>query len=763
MTKPCLRPRHAKTACTAAARRFASCAVAAACGCAALPLHAQDAAAELPSVIAQATAPAASAPTGSQPAGARTLDTVFVTGTRRREPVREVPLTVNTVSEDALRRDGAEKLTDYIETLPGVSTINGGGRGRQSVVIRGITLGTDINPPTSTYFDDVPVGASTQFGTNLSLDLGLLDLNHIEIYRGPQGTLYGANALGGVVKYVFNEADSREFNGKVDLGLSSTSHGGLNTSAAALLNIPLKESVAGLRIAALRQHDAGHIDAVGPLPREGVDSSDNSGFRVSALIEPGSKLLIRLSTTAQELKRDGSTFVDANPDGSPISGEFERRRFVAEPYRQRVVVSSADVEYALAGARFNSVTSYQTNRNEFTADSSNLVPAFGPLIAALTGLTLDTLAIGSDQKTTKITQEFRLTSDKNRFVEWLAGVFWTRESSNIEQQIDTTVNGGATGPVLQAVSAPTTFREAAFFGDVTYYLLPALALTAGVRISRNRQTIEQIAPVALLTPAALAASTNSSDNSDTYLLSAGYDLTPTSNVYLRVATGYNPGGANISLTPVANPAYEPNTLTSSEVGYKADLLDKRLSVEAAVYHLDWRKIQLAQITPTGSLVVNGGKARVNGLELTATARPSAQWTLSGSVSNIDGKLAEDVVGLGAVAGDRLPYTAQTSAALRAAYSFELVGRPAFAGLTARYVGKRNSSFPGNLGNPNYVLPAYSVFGLQAGVELERASLRFFVRNLADRRGQMAAQTTSAPLLLALEDPRTVGISATVPF
>ena len=162
---------------------------------------------------------------------------------------------VGVLSPDSLSRSGAKSLKDYLSREPGVDLNSWGGAGIGSISIRGITTGNDTSATVGVYVDDVAMGSSVPFlnGAFHALDLGLLDLRQIELLRGPQGTLYGASAMGGVLKYVTSDPDTYEFSGKVQLGASSTSHGGAGSTVAGVVNVPLSQDVAGLRVGQPRQ------------------------------------------------------------------------------------------------------------------------------------------------------------------------------------------------------------------------------------------------------------------------------------------------------------------------------------------------------------------------------------------------------------------------------------------------------------------------------------------------------------------------------
>ena len=162
--------------------------------------------------MAQAAAPAAAASAASAPAASDASQVVYVTASRRREPAREVPMQVDRLSTVDLEQSGAKTLIDYLGAQPGVDVSTNGGPGMGTVSIRGVTTGDLTIATVGTYIDDVAYGSSSAFaaGSATALDMALLVLDPIEILRGPQGTLYGAGAMGGVIKYVTTEPDTSE-------------------------------------------------------------------------------------------------------------------------------------------------------------------------------------------------------------------------------------------------------------------------------------------------------------------------------------------------------------------------------------------------------------------------------------------------------------------------------------------------------------------------------------------------------------------------
>jgi outer membrane receptor protein involved in Fe transport len=598
--------------------------------------------------------------------------------------------------------------------------------------------------------------------------MALLDLNHIELLRGPQGTLYGASAMGGLLKYVTNEPDTTEFSGKAMVSASTTRRGGTGHTLSAVVNAPLKEDVAGLRVSAFTDHAGGSVDSVGGRTGQDIDGGRTSGGRMSLLLMPADRLRVRLTGTTQRIARGGTDFVDYDAaSGRPVGGVPTRRLFGAEPYGVKTDVLAAEIEYDFGWARLNSITSRQRVRSSAATDFSL---AYVPLLRDA-GIDVDSTVAVVDVSLDKTTQELRLTSKSAKQLEWLAGVYLNRENSNNRQRIDTT-SRGLPGASPLTVAIPAEYREAALYGDVTWKFARQLAVTAGLRAARNRQHYVQQSD-GLLAGGPQALEARSSDSTRTWLLTARYNLTPGSSIYARAASGYRPGGPNAVLrdpstgAPTGPTSFQPDTLTSYEFGYKADLLDKRLHVETAVFDLEWKNLQ--QYRPVNGIatIVNAGAARVRGAELTAGYRPDDRWTLAGNAAWIDAVLTKDAPGLDAAAGARLPSSARFSASLSADCTFEVAGFAAYAGATQRYVGARNAGFPGSTALPFYRLPSYALTDLQAGVDFTRVSVSLFVRNVFDRRAQLAADSTvqafGGPAWVSLAQARTIGATLTVPF
>jgi iron complex outermembrane receptor protein len=724
-------------------------------------------------VVAQVAPPAPAATTGAaegQPlegtkAVPAQLGVITVTATRRREPLREIPQQVDVIRVEELQNAGAKTLSDYLANDPGVNVKTQGGAGTDSVTIRGVSAGDEIAPLVGIYVDDVGIGSSSAWGvgSRTGFDMGLLDLHHIEVLKGPQGTLYGASSMGGLLKYVTNMPDTSEFSGKVTFGAGKVSGGGSGNTFSGVVNIPLSQDVAAVRLSGFRDQAPGYVDQTGLAPLREANRGVSTGFRLSALIEPTSRFHARLTAMTEDIRRDGQDWVAYGANGKPLEGDFVGHQSVQQPYRLKTSLATADLEYDLGWARLNSISSAQRRQYASVQDLSAYA-------VFLPGSGITTVAAQANYPLTRNTQELRLTSSSSRTFEWIAGLYYNHESVGYTQNTPAFFAGGSPGPEMAAISLPTMFKETAIYGDVTWKPLLGLSLTSGVRIARNSQDFESTSTGLLVGPAGNHVVNSSSETAKTYLATVSYALTSTSNVYARAASGYRPGGPN---TPIFGPGgtslvpltFDHDSLWSYEAGYKADLLDKKLAFSASVFDIRWKNIQQIAFVQALNYIANAGAAEIRGAEFATTYTPSADWRLYANMALTDAKITKDSTI--SVAGNALPNSPKFTASVGAQYKFSAFGHQSYVGISERYVGARHAGFVGSAVAPDYRLPSYAITDIQAGVAFDKAQLAFFVRNALNKRAQLGASSSQfglgGPWLVQVQQPRTVGANLTVVF
>jgi iron complex outermembrane receptor protein len=693
------------------------------------------------------------------------LEEIIVTAQKVEERLRDIPMSITAITGRDLQALGATQFVDFANTVPSLN-FTSSGVGQTQVNLRGITSGYNVSPTVGIYVDDVPYGSSTAFvaSAQLALDVGLFDMSRVEILRGPQGTLYGASTMGGLVKYVTNVPDPTAYSGTVRANVSSTEDGGVGYDASSAVNIPLAGDKAALRASGFYTHNGGYVDNL-TLNDKDVDAADMYGGRVDFLFAPTDRLSVRLTAFAQDIDRDGSIAADFNrTTGSAIDGELVQRRALVETFEQSFRLASATVKYSFDFATLTSISSYQTVGSDAITDFSALyVPAFGGPSA------FSAIGLARNADTDKFTQELRLSAT-GPVVDWLIGGFYTKENSDQFQQLLPFDPTGAPSPVnFLTVAIPSNYEEYAAFGNVTFHLTDKLDVTGGVRYAHNEQQQQQNGSGLLI---GVVPPRTDSDSVPTYLANVRYRVNDNFMPYLRFAMGYRPGGPNAVLNdlngqPLAAPTFDDDRLASYEAGVKFGSADRRFNADIAVYHVDWQDMQITAIRNGLGVIANAAKAQSEGVEMTLTALPVPDLTVLGTFGYTNAELAADAPDLGGVKGESLPDTPEVTAALSAEYRFGLSSYQAFAGGTVRYVDDRNANFDLSTGMPQYKLPDYTAVDLRTGLTVGGTRFQLYCKNVTNERGQLSAITGTSlfggPANVSILQPRTYGLGVDVSF
>jgi len=695
---------------------------------------------------------------------------IIVTAQRRTEPLRQVPQSASVLTGSELSRAGLQSLQDLATRVPGLTIDSAGGVGQQQITLRGITTGSDVGPTVGTYIDDVPFGSAIIFSgsAQLALELGSFDVDRIEILRGPQGTLYGASAFGGVLKYVLTQPSTVQTDGVAQMETSVTEGGGLNYGTRAAAGVALVPGKLGVRATFSRNRSAGLVDNVFD-GRKNVDDSVTSVGRLSLLYTPTDALTIRATALFQDIDRDGASQVDYDPATSrPTYGDLKQSRLRAEPFNQRVRLFSGGLDYRFGFATLSATAARQSIDTTYALDFSYYVPLLGPLLEEL-GSPTDAIELQGTYRTDKTTMEARLVSPTSGSFEWLAGIYRTKEESVNFQGLFGFENNRPINLDIGRFTIPVSLEETALYADATYHFSTRLDSTLGVRLSRNRQTFAQ-------TGTGLLGSSNpggaSNDTVATYLATLRYHLADGGIVYARAASGYRPGGPNlVAFAPgttniIGNPTYAPDTLWNYEVGAKVRLAPW-LDLDSSLFYIDWRNIQLFKTENGLSVVGNGKRARSKGAELSVTGRPFRGWSVQGALAYTDAELRDAAPDLGGAAGERLPNVPRWNVVLSGTHDWPLgPGARGYFGANWRFVGQRKAAFDA-AGSGQYVLPAYQAVDLRAGAKLSAWNIDLTLRNLFNRRGQAAADLGATgfgyPAAVTVIQPRSAFLIVTREF
>jgi outer membrane receptor protein involved in Fe transport len=714
------------------------------------------------------SAPAAAGPGSAPDVGSNVhLEEIIVTANKRAERLKDVPASVTAVTGDMLTTIGAARLEDYVARVPGLVLSNVSfANGSNQLTIRGITTGFGGNPTVGVYIDDSPFGGSTGFGAYQIPDLDPADLARVEVLRGPQGTLYGAGSMGGLLKYVTAAPDTTRLFGRVEVNGSQVDGGGSGYGVRGMVNVPVTEALA-LRISGYTREDPGFVDDAA-RGVEDVNSARFYGGRVAAAWQLSDTWSAKASVLAQFQKPEGSAVVDHNTlTFRPINGDLDQVRAPGTG-RNEEQLGNYDLQITgdLGWATLSSASSYNDQDVDLNLDVS---AGYAPLILANFGVANGGAAIVTDRKLQKFTQEVRLTSAESESAwSWLVGAFYTDEDQDTHQYI-VTFDGRTGAPYSPALPSFLDayvfggFEELAGFGNLTYRFNEIVDLTVGLRYSHNEQT--QLQTLTGLLTGNSRTPGESSDSSLTYLITPRFHINDDTMLYVRVASGYRPGGPNLAVVGVPR-SYDPDEVTNYEVGLKTELLDRRLSLDVSAFYIDWKDIQFNERNPQGlNYFGNGGAAESKGVEVAMSWRPIAGLDISGNVSHTIAELAADLPP-GSVSGregDALPTTPEWSGQFSADYEFPVAGEwRGFAGAGYRYVGDSSGYFSSPT-LPRYELPSYDVVDLRLGARGDRLSLTFYAKNVGDSRGQVAAYLLGPATRVSIIQPRTYGVALSSTF
>ncbi|MCJ8157742.1 TonB-dependent receptor [Sphingomonas sp. LaA6.9] len=700
-------------------------------------------------------------------ASAEGIPDIIVTAEKREASVKDVPSSITVLGGDRLEATSSSQIADYAGYVPGLTTTAGSAPGQNHLILRGLTTGSTATATVGVYVDDTPYGTARGQG-RFALDLMPYDIERVEILRGPQGTLYGASTIGGLLKYVTRAPDTDDVEARFGVEGRSVAHGGEDFTVRGAVNLPIVSDVLALRASGYLQNNPGYVDRVGDKADSNSDKQE--GARVSLLARAGDTLTVRLSAALQTLHSRDSSIINVAPstskrasDRAPVYGAYAHANIIPGTFAQHVEIYSANIDWDVGFASLTSDTSLSKSRTRTATDNSVLYrPILQPILRIPLGTTINVA-----QASEKFTQELRLASPSGGSVEWLIGGYYTHEDNTNNQVLTavTPTGGAIPGPIgavgaLATVAAPSRYEETAIFGDLTYRFTERFDVTAGLRYSHNSQRSQQVSRGLLFGPAGTNGTGGSSENVTTFAISPRYHLDDDVMLYARVASGYRPGGPNVVFPGQSVPAtYDADTVVNYEAGIKGFWLDRTLSIDADVFYIDWDDIQITQVFGGVQGLGNGRTARSQGFELSTVVMPTAGLTVGFNASYTDAKLTADAPSIGGHAGDRVPFVPKWNASATVDYTV-----PAFAdfdlnvGAGYRFRSGTTGSFESATDFIRY--DSYGILDAHIGLSNKNWSVQLFARNLADRREYIGA---ALPGQLIINQPRVVGLSANASF
>jgi iron complex outermembrane recepter protein len=722
----------------------------------------------------------------AQDAGINDDRDIVVTASKREQNLQDVPLAITAIGTERLDELQVKEFQDVVKFLPSV-TIQTLAPGFSQVYFRGVASGENANhsaslPTVGTYLDEMPI--TTIQG---ALDIHAYDLARVEALAGPQGTLYGASSMAGTIKLVTNQPDASGTYGSLGLELNSVSRGGIGGVAEGFVNAPLGERAA-LRLVGWYRHDAGYIDNIAgsrTYPTSGITQSnadlvendynkvDTYGARLALGIDLDDDWTLRPTLMGQVQKADGSF---AQERSTAVARSLQTVQYNPERGDDKWIQAAMTIEGKIGSWDLTATGGHLRRKTETESDYSDYAYFYDALYgygAYFTDNNGDPVNpnqyIQGIDRYKRSFAEIRIASPADARIRFIGGLFWQRQSHNIEQNyiidgIGDAITVTGTDSNIWLTKQLRVDRDYAAFGEISFDITDKLTLTGGGRVykfdnslvgffgysagfsSRTGEAACFAGPIVAGSPCTnLDKST--SDTDFIHKLNLTYKVNDDVLLYGTWSRGFRPGGINRrgTLDP-----YGPDTLDNYELGWKTSFGPVRFN--GAVYQQDWNNIQLSFLGANGLTEIrNAGIARIRGIEADLYYRAGG-FSLSLGGSYNDATIRRDFCRIAnatfdctidppgqtnallAPAGSRLPVTAKFKGNAVARYEFPIGGMDGHFQFAVNHIGKRRSDlrpFENDIvGN----FKAYTTADISFGVKGEGWSGELFATNLFNSRG-----------------------------
>ena len=644
------------------------------------------------------------------PSAAVHPEIVVVTATKRTEVAARTAYSITVVAAQQVA-DARAESTDELGTEVAQLTATNLGAGQDKVFLRG--LGDSILPGLSQsvvgiYLDEVRVGDDAP-----DPDLQLVDVDRVEVLNGPQGTLYGSGALGGIVRIVTNQPQMGEFKTILSASLAQTSYGGPSEEFEAVVNIPLSDETMALRLAGYARREGGYIDET----RLGIPNANwtsTAGGRASLEWAPATNWSATASLTYQQIRAGDAQYLDLSDP------PFKRDNYVLEPHADSFLEGSLTIAGQLGFADLVSATGVVNRSMDEQFDASLAW-------SGLTGFPSGPSLFDDSRRILSFTHESRLVSARDGPWQWMVGVFLSHRDEDFDASL--------IGP--DAAGEPSTARneqredvanEAALFAELTYDLTDQISLTGGLRVFDASRDVK--AAIASILGDAGAFRGSNSQIGSTPKLVLGYAPLPDLLLYAQLTEGYRLGGLNVdgpaaSTAAEDDNAFDSDTLWNYELGAKATILHGLVAATGDMFFDQWNNVQTDQIGPGGSFfILNAGNVSSVGAETDLVVGPIYNLTMRANffwsearLSNANSLLVQSDGGL--------PAAPRAKFAISGRYDFTVAGLNAFLAADYGYIGKSHIGFDERAPS----MGGYHIANLRTGIAFGEWQAWVFVNNL----------------------------------
>lgn len=692
------------------------------------------------------------------------LEEIVVTAQRREQSLQEVPISVTAFSAESLQKSNITEARDYLSAAPNVGFSDDGGSGSRSIniSIRGVSnvgLG-EVSTANSIgfYIDELNVGSVS----NGTINPQLQDMERIEVLRGPQGTYFGRNALGGALN-ISTKLPDENFYAEVSANAGNFSTFG----GEAIVNVPISEQLM-LRAVYSYQESDGFVDNVNPVGND--NGYEHNSGRVALRYLPSDNMTVDFSYTYTDEKEGGdisvpsgvldqdtqsifgASFVAINELGFYPQNDDRVTRDLKERNENAFSISNLRIAYDFEDFTFKSVTGLVKSDTERDFDQD--------------GTSLDVLRRFNEYSGDSFSQEFRLQSTAGEAVDWTVGVFYADDEIEQFNSIQAGGDGSYTNPVTGEVIGllppiPAGFRinennrvfktkSKAVFGEAVWHLSDEWDVTLGGRYTEDQINNRSFDVVAFEGAIADGGGKAKFENFSPKIV-AKYAPSEEFNVYATISQGYKAGGVDFARSgDITN--FNPEELTSYELGFKSEMLDGRVRLSGALFQLEWKDLQVqsnflavpGDISSAVEKTLNAAEASASGAEFEMTALLSeglvasfAAGYLDTEFDKFDNALIKGNSNQIDLTGQSLPMTPELTASAALDYSFSVGELEAFVRGEWSYRSEAASNLEAiaseagllNLPSFPYQVDAYSVVNLRAGVDAEDWRLNAYVENV----------------------------------
>lgn len=697
------------------------------------------------------------------------LEEIIVTATRRAERVQDVPISIAVIGNEDIERRGVIGMEDYLRAIPGVTQVDNGARGN-AIVMRGITTAPElenINGTTvATYFDETPITSAGGRGAG-GIDVRPVDIERIEVLRGPQGTTFGSGSLGGTLRIIPNKPRLDGFGGKLAAAYSSTEHlGGDNTMLQGVVNLPLVADEFGVRAAGYRYDDSGFYENTAGIDPAAVARAEAAGLgdyvrgfhekdvgrmlttggRLAALWQATDELSFNLNFLTQTIEQDGLPVATVGPyrhNSIPIAPQGRIRGGKGENSETEMDLLNLSMNYDLTSMSWTSTVSWIDASSIYARDQTEILGFYNS----------STVPSQFDS----FNAESRLATRLPGRWQFLVGAYYEDIEDGSAQAIHwpgspATANRFGTDPIA-LVDVDRELNQRAAFGEVAYELTDMLTATVGGRYykySKDESTLREgglfRVPLGAGTPTVLS----STEDGTNFKASLDYKPTPESLLYVSWAEGFRLGRPQAGLPPLtcdtdndglidgssisiqSTRSVAPDSLENYELGGKFALFGQRLAIDASIYYIEWDGLPTTATarcgTSTLNYTTNAGGATSEGVEFQASWYVADGFRLDFGAGYTNARLSVAAPLQGWADDARLPGAPKASANLTAQYDFQVAGQRAFVRADSLYTGEFNGDL---LGTEGLKAGDYTKIDARAGLSFDHVRVELFVRNLTD--------------------------------